>query len=118
MRKRTRIFVCVLSGLIFATPVWAEAKNACLQHNRAKNWRAVDEKTIVYMDRTDKAYTVTFRDACRNLTRSDAVLVNRHWSGLKCLTRGDGFRVVAHGTGAATCRVDTVHEGAPGGAAG
>src|SRR5712675_2909232 len=112
MRKNRRILAGALGGLMLSTSVWAEAENACLQHNRAQSWRAVDEKTLVYTDRVNKPYIVTFRNRCRNLTRSNAVLVNRHWSGLRCLSRGDAFRVAAHGLAASTCRVQSVHAGA------
>ena len=113
---------CILAGalsvLMLSTPVLAEAQKACLQHNRAQSWRAVDEKTLVYTDRLNNPYTVTFTDRCRNLTRGNAVLVNRHWSGLRCLSRGDSFRVAAHGTAASACRVESVHAGSRTAAAG
>jgi hypothetical protein len=119
MKNKNRVLVSILTGsTMLATPVLAEAQPACLQHSRAQSWRAVDEKTIVYKDRLNKSYTVTFRDQCRNLTRGDAVLVNRHWSGLRCLSRGDAFRVGAHGMAASTCRVESVHGGVPDSAAG
>jgi hypothetical protein len=96
-------------GVLFAQNV--SAGDACLQHNRAKNWRAVDDSTLVYTDVRFKDYTVKFRGTCRNLTRGNAVLVNRHWSGLSCLSRGDSFRVAAPGLPASTCVVDTVTAG-------
>jgi len=118
MRKIRRILAGAVSSLMLCTSVWAEAPNACLQHNRAQSWRAVDDKTLVYMDRLNNPYTVTFTDRCRNLTRGNAVLVNKHWSGLRCLSRGDSFRVAAHGMAASTCRVESVHAGASTAAAG
>ena len=118
MKKSCRILAGALSGLISYNAVSVEAQNACLQHNRAQSWRAVDEKTLVYLDRLNNPYTVTFTDRCRNLTRGNAVLVNRHWSGLRCLSSGDAFRVAAHGMAASTCRVGTVRAGAPDAAGG
>jgi hypothetical protein len=113
MRTRGKIVWGALAGLLLAVPTLAEAQNACLQHNRAKSWRAVDERTLIYTDKQDNEYTVRFRSTCRNLTRGDATLVNRHWSGLRCLGSGDSFHVGGRGTGASTCRVDSVQAGTP-----
>jgi Family of unknown function (DUF6491) len=118
MTKSIRILAGLISVVMSFTAISAEAQNACLQHNRAQSWRAVDESTLVYMDWQNNPYTVTFRDPCRNLTRPNAVLVNRHWSGLRCLSPGDAFRVAAHGMGASTCRVGAVRAGAPDAAGG
>jgi hypothetical protein len=97
----------VAAGVLLVQQV--SAAGSCLQHNRARNWRAVDESTIRYSDVTNKHYTVNFRGNCRNVTRGNAVLVNRHWSGLRCLSRGDSFRVAAPGLPASTCVVDSVN---------
>jgi len=105
MEKRDLISL-LLIGTLLAEPAFAGS--SCLQHNRARNWRAVDEKTIVYTDVRQKDYTVTFRDTCRNLTSGNAVLVNRRWSGLSCLERGHSFRVAVPGQPASTCIVDGV----------
>jgi hypothetical protein len=94
------------AGVLLASQVWAGG--ACLQHNRARNWRPVDDSTILYTDRQNNDYTVSFRGKCRNLTYGNAVLVNRHWSGLRCLSRGDSFRVAVPGQGTSTCVVDSV----------
>jgi hypothetical protein len=97
------------AGVLLMQQAWAGG--ACLQHNRAKHWRPVDESTILYTDVRHKEYTVSFRGKCRNVTRGNAVLVNRHWSGLSCLSRGDSFRVAAPGLPASTCIVDAVNGG-------
>jgi hypothetical protein len=114
MKKRRCAIVALMAAIVGFVPVLAEASDACLQHNRAKNWRAVDESTLVYMDRQDKPYVVRFADRCRNLTRGDATLINRHWSGLRCLSRGDSFRVAAAGQPAYTCRIASVEAGTTG----
>jgi len=95
------------AGVLLASQV--SAGGACLQHNRARNWRPLDESTILYTDIQHKDYTVSFRGKCRNLTRGNAVLVNRRWSGLSCLSRGDSFRVAVPGEAASTCVVDAVN---------
>ena len=102
----TNLIWLVAVGVLLTQQVWAGG--ACLQHNRARNWRAVDESTILYSDVTNKNYAVNFRGNCRNVTRGNAVLVNRHWSGLRCLSRGDSFRVAVPGLPASTCVVASV----------
>ena len=104
--KTSNLIWLVAAGVLLAQQV--SAGGACLQHNRARNWRAVDDSTILYSDVQRKNYTVNFRGNCRNVTRANAVLVNRHWSGLRCLSRGDSFRVAAPGLPASTCVVASV----------
>ena len=101
-----------LAMLVLAIPTLADAQSSCLQHNRTKGWRAIDDRTLVYRDVQDKEYIVRFRDTCRNLTTGGATLINRNWSGLSCLSAGDAFRVAARGTSVSTCRVESV-QGAP-----
>src|SRR5882672_11877902 len=89
MRTIREITAGIFAGLMVAIPALASAENACLQQNRAWSWRPVDDKTLIYSDRQGNDYTVTFSNSCRNLTRGDVTLVNRHWSGLRCLSSGD-----------------------------
>jgi len=103
---RNNLIWLAAAGVLLASQV--SAGGDCLQHNRARNWRAVDDSTILYRDIRNKDFTVNFRGTCRNLTRGNAVLVNRHWSGLRCLSRGDSFRVAVPGEPASTCVVDAV----------
>lgn len=114
MNKKRCSVIVLMTAIVGFAPVLAEASDDCLQHNRAKNWRAVDESTLVYMDKWDKPYVVRFADRCRNLTRGDATLINRHWSGLRCLSRGDSFFVSAAGQPAYTCRIASVEAGSTG----
>ena len=104
---RSNLLLLAAAGILLAQQAWAGG--ACLQHNRARHWRAVDESTILYTDVRNKEYTVSFRQKCRNVTRGNAVLVNRRWSGLSCLSRGDSFRVAVPGLAASTCIVDAVN---------
>ena len=106
---KINLILLAAAGLLVAQQSWAGG--ACLQHNRARQWRAVDESTILYTDVRNKQYTVSFRGKCRNVTRGNAVLVNRHWSGLSCLAAGDSFRVAVPGLPASTCIVDSVDGG-------
>ena len=114
MKRSYWVFVGILSGVTVATPLLAEAQNDCLQRNRILSWRALNENTVVYTDRSMNQWTVTFRDRCRNLTSPTAVLVYRNGSSLKCLARNDAIRVAGSGHGMSTCRVDTVTAGGPG----
>ena len=114
MKKANRILIGVFGSLMLVMPALAaDQKNACLQRNRVVSWRPVNETTMVYMDRQMNEYTVTLRDACRNLTHQNATLVYRNWSSLRCLTRNDFFRVAVAGRGMSTCRINTVREGGP-----
>jgi hypothetical protein len=114
VKRAHYILTGILSGVLAAVPLLAEAQNACLQRNRVVSWRPVNETTIVYTDRQMDQWTVTLRDSCRNLTTPNATLVYRNWSSLSCLSRGDYFRVGSAGRGMSTCRVNTVQAGGPG----
>ena len=115
MRKTPRIiWAGILTSLMLAEPIVAVAKEACLQHNRLKNWRAVDADTLLYTDWTGKKFLVNFRAPCRNLTSSTAILVlGSEWLNLSCLHRGDPIRVADIGMGISTCRVASVEFAEP-----
>jgi|SRR5215469_1183108 len=114
MRKTLRVWVVILTSLILAQPILAVAKEACLQHNRLKNWRAVNADTILYTDWTGQKYLVNFRDPCPNLTNSTAILViGSEWLNLSCLHRGDPIRVAAIGLATSICRVASVEFAEP-----
>ena len=109
MRKTSGIWAGILTSLMLVEPVVAIAKEACLQHNRLKNWRAVSADSLLYWDWTGKKYLVTFRSPCRNLTNSTAILViGSEWLDLSCLHRGDPLRFAAEGLGMSICRVASV----------
>jgi hypothetical protein len=119
MRKTSRIWVGILTSLMLAEPIVAVAKEACLQHNRLKNWRAVNAETLLYTDWTGKKYLVNFRGPCPNLTSSTAILViGSEWLDLSCLRRGDPIRVAGVGLAMSTCRVASVEFAEPDRAAG
>lgn len=114
MRKMPWVWVGILTTLILAEPISAVAEEACLQHNRLKNWRAVNADTILYTDWTGKKYLVTFRDPCPNLTNSTAFLViGPEWLDLSCLHRGDPIRVAGIGLATSICRVASVEFAEP-----
>src|SRR5215470_12092844 len=93
MRKTAPVWVGILASLMLAEPIVAVAKEACLQHNRLKNWRAVSADSLLYTDWTGKKFLVTFRAPCWNLTSSTAILVlGPEWLDLSCLHRGDPMR--------------------------
>jgi hypothetical protein len=101
----------IVTAVTVASPMLAEAQNDCLQRNRIQSWKAINDNTVVYTDRSMNQWTVTFRDQCRNLTSPTARLVYRNMSSLKCLARNDPIRVAGSGHGMSTCRVDTVKAG-------
>jgi hypothetical protein len=119
MRKASRIWVGILTSLMLAEPIVAIAKEACLQHNRLKNWRAVSADSLLYTDWTGKKFLVTFRGPCPNLTSSTAILViGSEWLNLSCLGRGDPIRVAGFGLATSICRVASVEFAEPDGAQG
>ena len=103
---KSHLISLIVMGALLAEPAFAG--DPCLQHNRARSWRAVDDQTMVYSDRQFRDFTVTFRRPCRNLTVGNATLVNRHWHGLMCLAPGHSCHVSAPGRAASTCVVDSV----------
>ena len=114
MRKTPRVWAGILAALMLAEPVVAVAKEACLQHNRLKNWRAVSADTLLYADWTGKKYLVTFRAPCPNLTNSTAILIiGSEWLDLSCLHRGDPIRVAGIGLATSICRVASVEFAEP-----
>ena len=119
MRKTSRIWAGILASLMLAEPVVSVAKEACLQHNRLKNWRAVNADTLLYTDWTGKKYLVNFRAPCPNLTSSTAFLViGSEWLDLSCLRPGDPIRVAGIGLATSICRVASVEFAEPDSAAG
>ena len=114
MRKASRIWVAILTSLMIAEPVLAVAKEACLQHNRLKNWRPVNAAALLYTDWTGKKFLVTFRSPCPNLTNSTAILViGSEWLDLSCLHRGDALRFAGFGLATSICRVASVEFAEP-----
>jgi len=114
VRKTPRVWAGILAALMLAEPVVAVAKEACLQHNRLKNWRAVSADTLLYADWTGKKYLVTFRAPCPNLTNSTAILIiGSEWLDLSCLHRGDPIRVAGIGLATSICRVASVEFAEP-----
>jgi len=109
VRKATRIVAGILISLILVDPVVAIAKEACLQHNRLKNWRPVSGDSLLYFDWTGKKFLVTFRAPCANLTSAGAILIiGSEWLNLSCLHRGDPMRFGGIGLATSICRVASV----------
>ena len=114
MLRTSRIWAGILTSLMLAEPIVAVAKEACLQHNRLKNWRPVDAQTLLYTDWTGKKFLVTFRRPCANLTDSRAILViGSEWLDLSCLHRGDALRFAGFGLATSVCRVTSVEFAEP-----
>jgi hypothetical protein len=111
MLRKYAILVGALVGSISATPVLA-VDNDCLQHNRMTSWRAIDERTFVFMDLRMRMYTVEMKDRCFGATHGDARLVFRTWENLACLMPGMIIDVVAPGI-MSTCAIGAVHAGSP-----
>ena len=119
MPKTSRILGGILASLILTEPVAAVAQEACLQHNRLKNWRAVNAGALLYTDWTGKKLLVTFRAPCPNLTHGGAILVlGSDWMELSCLRRGDAMRFGGFGLATSICRVASVEFAEPERAAG
>jgi hypothetical protein len=98
---------------MLATPVLAAADEACLQHNRFMNWRAIDEQTLVMTDINYKTYTVRMEPRCQGVTNGAAKLIFRTWTNLGCLMPGEIVTVTSPGIGERQCAVAQVMAGAP-----
>jgi hypothetical protein len=109
MLRKNAILVGALSGSISATPVLAVG-NDCLQPNQMTSWRAIDERTLVFMDLRMRMYTAEMKDRCFGATHGDASLVFRTWEDLACLMPGLIIDVVAPGI-MSTCAIGALHAG-------
>jgi hypothetical protein len=114
MRKSHAIFAAALASVMAATPVLAASGEACLQHNRIKTWKAVDDKTLVFTDMQDKQYTVHMANACQGVTNGGAILAYQTWTNLGCLDQGNIINVRAPGLVQSSCSIASVTAGAPG----
>jgi hypothetical protein len=113
MKRCASACIGILIGATVATPLLAQDENVCLQRNRIWNWKALDENTLLYKDRTQKEYVVTFRNRCAHVTRSNATLIYLNESSLSCLSPGDAIGVKAPGYPGSVCRVESVRSGTP-----
>src|SRR5437764_13539903 len=87
--KKNAVLIGVLSGTMLATPVLAATGDACLQHNRFMNWRALDEQTLVMTDIERNQYTVHMMPRCQGVTNGAAKLIFHTWTNLGCLMPGE-----------------------------
>jgi hypothetical protein len=114
MFRKNAILVGALLGATLATPVLAAANDPnCLQHNRMVSWRAIDENTLVFIDRQMKEFTVQMKNSCQGVTNGGATLIYDTWTNLSCLNPGMIIHVVAPGLVRSTCSIASVHAGAP-----
>jgi len=108
MKKSLSIIVGVLSGVIAATPVMAQAPQACLQHNRMQSWKALDDHTLIFTDLDRHHYRVTMTPVCRGVTDPQAHLVFQTWINLQCLPVGEIVSVRSPVFGLTNCAVGNV----------
>jgi hypothetical protein len=113
MTTRNTILTGLLIGMTLATPVLARPHEACLQHNRVKSWRPVNDHTMVFADTFDRRYTVRTYPRCEGLDMTGARLVFHTWENLQCLRRGQIISVIAPGIGRTTCAIASVTTGTP-----
>jgi hypothetical protein len=113
MTTKKAVLVGALMGAMLATPVLAASNEACLQHNRILNLRAVDSRTVLATDLNYKKYTIRMNPGCTGLDNAAAHLVFRTWQNLACVDTGDIIGVEAPGLGFVTCSIDHVQAGAP-----
>lgn len=103
--------VGALMGLMLATPVMAATGEACLQHNRILNLRALDNRTVVATDVNYHRFTIHMNAGCIGLDNAAAHLVFRTWQNLACVDHGDIIGVQAPGLGFVTCSIAGVQVG-------
>ena len=113
MNRNNAILVGAVLGVLLATPVIAAAGNACLQHNRILNTRAVDNRTVLATDLNHHLFTIHMNGGCIGLDNAAAHLVFRTWQNLGCVDVGDIIGVQAPGLGFVTCSITGVQADAP-----
>jgi hypothetical protein len=118
MSRKTAILAAFVAAITAATPVLAASGDVCLQHNRIKTWKAVDDRTLVFTDMQDKQYTVHMANACQGVTNGGAILTYQTWTNLGCLDRGNIINVRAPGLIESSCSIASVTAGAPSAAPG
>jgi hypothetical protein len=105
--------VGALMGVMLATPVLAASGDACLQHNRILNLRALDDRTVLATDLNNHRFTIHMNAGCIGLDNAGAHLVFRTWQNLGCVDHGDIIGVQAPGLGFVTCSIAGVQAGSP-----
>ena len=105
------VLVGALMGLMLATPVLAATGEACLQHNRILNLRALDNRTVVATDVNYHRFTIHMNAGCIGLDNATAHLVFRTWQNLACVDHGDIIGVQSPGLGFVTCSIAGVQAG-------
>jgi hypothetical protein len=111
MKTRNAILVGALMGTMLASPVMAASGEACLQHNRILNMRAIDGRTVLATDRNYHRFTIKMNPGCTGLDNAASHLVMRTWQNLGCVDKGDIIGVRAPGLGFVTCSIDSIHAG-------
>jgi hypothetical protein len=97
----------LLLGVMIASPVLA-AERACLQSNRLRNWKVLDNQTLLITDTSYKNYRVSLSGACIALTDAVRQMVLRPATALGCMNSGDLVRFRSPGRGLVTCSVTNV----------
>lgn len=105
--------VGALMGVMLVTPVLAASGDACLQHNRILNLRALNDRTVLATDRNNHRFTIHMNAGCIGLDNAGAHLVFRTWQNLACVDHGDIIGVQAPGLGFVTCSIAGVQAGSP-----
>ena len=111
MKNATLLITLTVAAATIATQVLAA--EACLRRNLLQSWYAIDARTMVMTDMEMKQYTVHMKGRCTNLSRPDAKLAYRSWTGNDCLHSGDLIAVTAAGLGTVTCSVANVAASVP-----
>ncbi len=113
MKRNNAVLIGALMGTMLATPVLAASDEACLQHNRVFNMRAVDDRTVIATDMSQHRFTIHMAPACHGLSVGGSRLVFRTWQNLSCIDKGDLLGVQVPGVGFVSCQIDKVQAGAP-----
>ena len=89
----------------------------CLQNNRIWSWNALDDRTLVITDRTNRRFLVNLSGGCIQLS-VNPILALRFITrtNLGCLQPGDSVSYRALALGRLSCFVNGVQPYAPGSA--
>jgi hypothetical protein len=115
MRSHHVIFASALIAPLLATPLVGQPQNVCLQSKDVASWKAIDENTIVFIDRQGQNYTFKFTDTCPSGAYNPSI-VHRSMKASGCVAHGDHIDVRAGGPWPPpVCVVESVTAGAPSG---
>jgi hypothetical protein len=83
-------FLIVLAAPLAAEAATASAQPICLRQDTVKDWKVLDDSTLIVTDRTDKKFRLSLMGACHDLQFQTALSFVTG-GGPPCLARNDAI---------------------------